>query len=333
MEGKFSSPLMPFLEQEGVVILDGALATELERRGANLRDALWSAKVLLEDPLLIRQTYYDYYMAGADVATSASYQATFDGFGRRGLGRDEAARLMRLSVELAMEARDEFWDNPNHRVGRHKPLVAASVGPYGAYLTGGAEYTGDYGLTVQELMDFHEPRLEVLASSGADLLACETVPSLAEVEALVRLLDGMPGVQAWLSCSCADGTRLCHGEPLREVVELANRCEQVVAVGVNCTAPQWVEPLLLSVRDIATKPLLAYPNRGEGWDAEAFCWVDGSGVGEFGELALRWYGAGARLIGGCCRTTPADITTMAAAFGRPPSHYAEPFAPKKSQAV
>jgi homocysteine S-methyltransferase len=273
--------------------------------------------MLLDDPVLIRQTHYDYYLAGADVATSASYQATFDGFARRGLGRAEAARLMQLSVELAMEARDAFWDEPAHRTGRQKPLVAASVGPYGAFLTGGAEYTGDYGLTLQELMDFHGPRLELLAKSGADLLACETVPSLLEIEALVALLRDLPDVHAWLSCSCKDGEHLCHGESLRDVVEFANACEQVVAVGVNCTAPQWIESLLWSVQPVAQKPLLAYPNRGEGWDPVAHCWIGGSGVEEFGELALRWYGAGARLIGGCCRTTPAHIQAMAATFGRP----------------
>ena len=229
------NPLTPFLEEQGVVILDGAMATELEARGADLHDALWSAKILLEEPSLIRQVHFDYYVAGADVATSASYQATFDGFAQRGLDADEAARLMRLSVELAMDARNEFWSEPANRVGRQKPLVAASVGPYGAYLTGGAEYTGDYGLSLQQLMDFHAPRFEVLAKSGAELLACETVPSLLEIEALVRLMPEFPDAHVWLSCSCKDGEHLCHGEALREVVELANECEQVVAVGVNCT--------------------------------------------------------------------------------------------------
>lgn len=308
------NPLTPFLREQGVSILDGALATELERRGADLHDPLWSAKALLEEPELIRQTHYDYLIAGADIVTSASYQATFAGFARRGLGAEEAARLMRLSVELAMAAREEFWDESAHRQGRQRPLVAASIGPYGAYLTGGAEYTGDYGLSLQELMDFHGPRLELLAKSGADLVACETVPSLLEVEALVHLLADYPKTSSWISCSCCDGEHICHGEQLSEVVALANACPQVVAVGVNCTAPRYVESLLLSVRELSTKPLLAYPNRGERWDAATMCWVDGSGVDSFGELALRWYAAGARLIGGCCRTTPADIAEMAHAL-------------------
>ena len=316
MEKRAENPLTPFLDAKGVVILDGAMATELEARGADLRDALWSAKVLVEEPDLIRHVHYDYFVAGADVATSASYQATFAGFARRGLDRQEAAALMRLSVELAVEAREAFWEQPENRLGRMKPLVAASVGPYGAYLANGAEYTGEYGLDLQQLMDFHGPRLDVLANCGADLLACETVPSLLEAEALVRLLRGYPHVQAWLSCSCRDGENLCHGEPLRAVVELANDCEQIVAVGVNCSAPQWIEPLLLSVRNVADKPLVVYPNRGEGWDAEAKCWIAESGVEEFSGLAQRWYAVGARLIGGCCRTTPTDIAAIAAAVGR-----------------
>jgi homocysteine S-methyltransferase len=173
---------------------------------------------------------------------------------------------------------------------------------------------------LQELIDFHGPRMEVLAQSGADLLACETVPSLLEVEALVHLLADMPDAVAWISCSCCDGEHICHGERLSEVVALTNACPQVVAVGVNCSAPHDVESLLLSVRELSNKPLLAYPNRGERWDGEAMCWVDGSGVDSFGELALRWYSAGARLIGGCCRTTPADIAEMARTLKAAPDH-------------
>src|SRR5947209_16567402 len=102
------NPITPFLEQHGVVTLDGALATELERRGADLRDPLWSAKVLIENPELIRQVHYDYFAAGADVATTASYQATIPGLMRRGLSATQAADVLRLSVRLAQQARDQF---------------------------------------------------------------------------------------------------------------------------------------------------------------------------------------------------------------------------------
>jgi homocysteine S-methyltransferase len=314
------NPFQPFIDQNGAVVLDGAMATELERRGADLNDSLWSARVLLEAPELIRQVHYDYFVAGANVATTASYQATFAGFARRGLSAAQAADLMRLSVQLAVEAREAYLQNTNlddltKRNLHLRPLVAASVGPYGAFLADGSEYRGDYGLSVEELMDFHRPRMAVLAASGADLLACETIPSLAEGEALVRLLEEFPEMPAWLSFSCCDEAHICHGERFVDAVALANRSEQVMAVGLNCTAPRFVEPLLRLAAGVTDKPLLVYPNSGERWDAASHCWVSGSGVTEFGEPARRWYAAGARLIGGCCRTTPEDIRKIAQALG------------------
>ena len=308
------NPLRPFLDRFGVVIIDGAMATELERHGADLNDALWSAKLLVEQPDLIRQVHYDYFLAGADVAITASYQATFEGFARRGFSAAEAADLMRLSVALACEARDEFWADPANRQDRMRPLVAASVGSYGAYLADGSEYRGDYGLSVEELMDFHRRRMAVLAETEADLLACETIPCRIEGEALVELLTEFAQAQAWLSFSCCDETHVCHGESFADCVQLANGSDQVVAVGVNCTPPQFVAGLLGSARVVTQKPLLAYPNSGEGWDAEAKCWVAGAGLTEFGEPAKLWHAAGGRLIGGCCRTSPDDIAAIGKAL-------------------
>jgi homocysteine S-methyltransferase len=304
----------PFLSNDGVVILDGALATELERRGANLNDALWSARMLLEDPALIRQVHYDYLAAGADVITTASYQATFAGFARRGLSYAAAADLMRLSVALAIEARDAFWATTSHRRGRLRPLVAASVGPYGAYLADGSEYRGDYGLTQAELMDFHRARMGVLVAAGADLLACETIPCRLEAEALVALLREFPETKAWLAFSCRNGEQVSDGGPFAACAALAEESDQVLAVGVNCTAPRFIEDLLAVGRSAAAKPLLCYPNSGEAWDPLNNCWIGSTGVTDFHTPAQRWYAAGARLIGGCCRTTPEDIHAMRAAL-------------------
>lgn len=303
----------PFLERAGVVMLDGGLATELERRGADLRDPLWSAKLLVENPDLIRAVHADYFHAGADVGTSASYQASFEGFAKHGIESGRAAELMRLSVRLVQEARDRFWADSTAQPGRARPLVAASVGCYGATLHDGSEYRGNYGLNVRQLMDWHRPRLEVLASSGADLLACETVPSLAEAEALTRLLDEFPDMPAWLSFSCRDEHRLCDGAPFVEAVRIAESTATVVAVGVNCTAPQFVENLLASVHDVAPVPLLAYPNSGERWNAALHRWEQAATPLDWADAARRWRAAGARLIGGCCRTTPATIRTVVAA--------------------
>lgn len=306
------NPFQPLLDQQGIVILDGALATALEARGADLRDPLWSAKVLLEAPALIRQLHDDYFIAGADVAITASYQASFPGLQARGLNAAQAADLMRLSVQLAQDAREQFLAATPPRTT--PLLVAASVGPYGAYLHDGSEYTGDYGLTIAELMAWHRPRLAVLAESGADLLACETLPSLAEAEALVQLLAEFPNTPAWLSFSCRDGEHLCHGEPFAAGVALAEASANIVAVGVNCTAPRHIESLLRHAQGITTKPLLTYPNSGERWDAAAHCWLPGTGEADFAQAAQRWYAAGARLIGGCCRTGPGEIQALQAQF-------------------
>jgi len=316
-------PLQPFLAEHGIILLDGALATELERRGANLDDPLWSAKLLLEAPDRIEQVHAEYFAAGADVAISASYQATFAGFAQRGLTETQAADLMRLSVRLAAAARDRFWTayrsaqaKTDDLAGppRLKPLVAASIGPYGAYLADGSEYRGDYGLSVHQLVDFHRPRLRVLAETvragQADLLACETIPCLTECAALVQLLAEFPNVPAWLSFSCCDGEHVCHGERLVECAALAAQSDQVVAVGVNCTPPQFVPSLLHHARSAVSKPLLAYPNSGETWLAAANAWAPDSATCDLARAAGSWIEAGARLVGGCCRTTPADIQHM-----------------------
>jgi len=309
-----NNPIDPFLHYQPWLVLDGALATELEQRGALLDDPLWSARVLLERPGLIGQVHEAYFRAGADVAITASYQASFEGFARRGLSREQSETLLRLSVRLAVEARDAFWAKAANRAGRLRPLVAASVGPYGAFLADGSEYRGDYGLSRRQLIDWHRPRLAVLADSGADLLACETIPCLREAEALVELLAEFPGTRAWLSFSCCDGEHLCHGEPFREAAALAESCLQVMAVGINCTPPEYVEALLRSAAGHTGKSRLVYPNSGEAWDAQRHCWVSGGRPVDFGALARRWYAAGARLIGGCCRTRPADTEQIRAAL-------------------
>ncbi|MBE7473705.1 MAG: homocysteine S-methyltransferase [Anaerolineae bacterium] len=306
------NPIETILQTYPAVVLDGALATELERRGCDLRDPLWSARVLLEAPDLIRQVHTDYFAAGADCAITASYQATFEGFAGRGLSRAEAEDLMRLSVRLAIEARDSFWVNPANRTGRPRPFVAASIGPYGAFLRDGSEYRGDYGLSEAELITFHRPRMAVLAAAGADMLACETIPCLVEARALARLLEEFPGISAWFSFSCRDAARISQGESLAECVALLDAHPQVAAVGVNCTAPRFVPNLVRAARAATRKPILAYPNSGETYDAATFSWHGETTCEAFSSQAQRWYENGARIIGGCCRTTPDHIRELAA---------------------
>jgi homocysteine S-methyltransferase len=305
-----SNPLSAFLAHRPWMILDGALATELERRGADLADPLWSAKCLIERPDLIRAVHLDYFKAGADVATTATYQANFEAFAGHGIAPTAAAQLMRDAVSLGQAAREEFWARPQNRAGRLRPLIAASIGPYGAMLADGSEYRGNYALSDRELEAFHRPRLRVLAESGADLLACETLPCLREAVVLARLLQEFPSAAAWISFSCRDGAHTCEGERIADCVAQLNDFPQIVALGVNCTAPQYIAHLLQQMRGRTTKPLLAYPNSGELYDAAAKGWSAISGTKPFADAAPAWYAAGARLIGGCCRTGPADIAAL-----------------------
>src|ERR1700730_17622431 len=222
-------PIDNFLAQRPVFILDGALATELERRGADLEDPLWSAKGLIERPDLIRAVHLDYFAAGADVATTATYQATFEAFARRGINGTGAAQLMRDAVALALAARDEFWAVEANRTGRLRPLVAASVGPYGAMLADGSEYRGHYAVDDTALADFHRARLRVLANAGSDLLACETLPCLREALVLARLLREFPDVRAWISFSCQDGESTCEGDDVGACAAGLHEYPQIVA--------------------------------------------------------------------------------------------------------
>jgi homocysteine S-methyltransferase len=305
------NPVETILRQQQLMILDGAMATELERAGCNLDDPLWSAKVLLEAPALIKQVHLSYFAAGADCTITASYQATFEGFARRGLSEAQAADLMRLSVKLAVEARDEFWADPANRTGRPRPIVAASVGPYGAYLADGSEYHGNYGLSEQALITFHRPRLAVLADTEADILACESIPCFVEARALAHLLTEFPKTYAWVSFTAKDEAHISHGERLADCVRWLNDYPQVVAVGVNCTAPRFIAALTKTARAETTKPIIVYPNSGEGYAAEENRWIGTPKTDDFGRQTKQWHARGASIIGGCCRTTPANIQEIA----------------------
>jgi homocysteine S-methyltransferase len=219
--------------------------------------------------------------------------------------------VLESGVELARRERDAFWKRDPAGGGRVRPLVAASIGSYGAYLADGSEYRGNYDVGVDALMDWHRPRVRIFESTGADLLAFETIPSADEAAAIVRLLAESEGPPAWISFQARDEASLADGTPVEAAVARAERCARVVAVGVNCVAPALVTPLLVRCATATRKPLVAYPNRGGVWDATSKGWVDGGEAISFDRLAREWRAAGARLIGGCCRTTPADIRVLA----------------------
>jgi homocysteine S-methyltransferase len=284
----------------GPVVLDGGLSTELEAHGHDVSSALWSARLLRDDPAAIVEAHAAFAAAGAQVATTASYQATFEGFTAAGIDRREAERLMELSVILAREVQGDGW-------------VAGSVGPYGAMLADGSEYTGAYAdeLGIAALRAFHRPRMEILAGAGADVLACETVPAAAEAGALVAEAVSV-GMPIWLSLTTVlddEGIpRTRRGESAADVYALVAGVPEVIAVGVNCTSPAAIGPTIAAA-SAAGKPIVVYPNSGESWDATDRRWTGSPGISP--DDVPAWVAAGARLVGGCCRVGPADIETLA----------------------
>jgi homocysteine S-methyltransferase len=300
----------------GTLLLDGGLATQLEAQGHDLSDRLWSARLLAEAPAAIVAAHLAYFQAGARVATTASYQATFEGFAARGVGHERAAALLARSVALASIARNRYRAERS-AAGWPQTLplyVAASIGPYGAMLADGSEYRGRYGRSVVELAAFHRDRLQVLAATDADVLAIETIPEVAEAEAFARLLEATPRARAWVAFTCRDAGHLRSGAPIEAAVAAVARSPGVGAVGVNCTAPEHIEGLVTRIRAVTAKPIVVYPNSGEGWDATTRRW-HGPETARVDAAALaRWRAAGASLIGGCCRVTPAQIAGLAAAL-------------------
>lgn len=318
----------------GPVVLDGGLATLLESHGHDLTSALWSARLLVEDPDAIEAAHREYFEAGAQVAITASYQASLPGFAAIGVDRVEAERALRRSVDLARTAaraarnpssegaaradgRDP-GDRPVIRGDRMVPghersdpppgrWVAASVGPYGAALADGSEYRGDYGLTERQLREWHRPRLEILADAGADVLAVETIPCLVEVAALAAEIERLD-MPAWFSLTCDRG-RTRAGEPAGEAFALAAQVDQVLAVGVNCVDSSQAADLVAQAVEVSGKAAVVYPNSGEEWDAVGRRWAGRSTFGP--EHAATWVASGARLVGGCCRVGPDAIRQLA----------------------
>jgi homocysteine S-methyltransferase len=290
-------------------ILDGGMATELEWRGCNIYGPLWSAQVLDTAPDVVRQVDLDYLRAGADCISTVSYQVSARGYAELGRPREDAARALRQSVEIAEAAREQYARESDRPI-----WIAASLGPYGAALHNGAEFHGQYDIGFDELVAFHAERLRVVAETNADLIALETIPSLEEARAILAALVQVPSVRGWISFTCKDEARVAHGELLADCAALLDGVEQVVAAGVNCTQPRFVAGLIGAAKAAKTKPIFVYPNSGETWDAGARRWRGQSDVAEYGALAAKWFEAGAQAVGGCCRTTPKHIQAVRAAW-------------------
>jgi homocysteine S-methyltransferase len=298
------------LDLNGLHVLDGAMATELERKGFDLDGPLWSAQVLETSPQAISAVHRDYLEAGADCLLTASYQVSAQGFEK--IGRDphvavrDAANALRSSVTIAEEARKDYQSRSPRRI-----WIAASLGSYGAMLHNGAEYHGNYHCSFEELVEFHSPRIAVMAQTNADLLAFESIPSLEEARAILLALRTHPDLPVYLSFTCRDGVHVSHGESLRTCAELLDAQPQVVGIGVNCTAPELIDSLVGELARATSKPIIVYPNSGEQWDAAHHCWHGDGQIQQFGKLAEGWKSAGAQWIGGCCRTGPEHVRAVA----------------------
>lgn len=303
------------LEKQDIIILDGALGTELERQGYDVSGRLWSAKYLLENPQIIQGLHEDYVRAGSDIITTSSYQASIPAFVEEGLSLDKAHEIFKETVFLAQAAVKNVWQvlSLDEQKQRSYPLTAGSVGPYAAYLADGSEYTGAYHLSEEEFKDFHRPRIQALLDAGCDLLALETIPNGAETEALVHLLsEEFPQVEAYLSFTAQTASAISDGTLIEEVARLAQSSPQVLAVGFNCTAPHLIAPLLEKLKQVCDKPLLAYPNSGEVYNVATNTWQDNPEqqlcLTDYSQL---WKKQGVQLFGGCCRTRPEDIRQLA----------------------
>jgi homocysteine S-methyltransferase len=302
------------LDLTGLRVLDGGLATELERAGCDLATPLWSGEVLRMHPEKVLAVHRSYLEAGADCLLTASYQVSAMGFREIGLTADDARVAIQQSVALAEKACREYThDAMNAGREPRRIWIAGSLGAYGAALHNGAEFHGRYQIGHAALVAFHAERIDAMRDTAADFLAFETIPSLAEAEAILIALARFPDVAGYISFNCRDDRHTGHGEPIEECARLLDGSHQIIAIGINCTAPRHLLPLIQKIRAVSTKRIAVYPNSGERWVAETRSWTGTSDPASFGALASAWRDAGADWIGGCCRTGPEHIRAIAEA--------------------
>ncbi|MGN1024531.1 MAG: homocysteine S-methyltransferase [Lachnospiraceae bacterium] len=305
--------LREVLNETGRMVLDGSMGTALEERGADLSTPLWTAKCLIDRPDLVEDVHLAYFRAGADCGITDSYQASIPGLLQSGYTAAEAEKVLAESVRVFKRARERWWQEEGRQKGRAYPLCLASVGPYGAYLADGSEYRGRYGISKEALADFHRGRIEILLREEPDLLLFETQPSLREVLIETDIAERAEA-DYWVSFSCLDSRHLCDGTPIREAAAaLAEDHPHLSMIGVNCTAPQFILPLMREIRRAIDLPIAVYPNSGKVYDPIHKRWSGNGSPKAFYPAALSWYRAGAAAVGGCCTTTEAHIREAARA--------------------
>lgn len=296
------------LEKQKAIILDGALGTFMQIKGYDVNDSLWSAKFLDENPDVIANIHKEYLEVGSDCIITSSYQASVEGFLKKGFSEKRAEELLRLSIKIAKRARDEFWENLENKDNRIKPLVAASIGPYGAFLADGSEYSGDYKISDDELINFHKNRLDIILDEKPDLIACETMPSFKEVKTLCELLKEYPKTSNWITFSAKNDSFTNAGDDIISSMKYLENQNHIDAIGINCTAPQYISSLIEKIKSVSNKPIVVYPNGGSKYNPITKKWEKGEvSATEFAKMAYLWYKNGASIIGGCCETEAKEI--------------------------
>jgi len=274
-------------------LLDGGLATALEDLGNTFTSELWTGELLKSAPDQIREAHAAFVKAGAEIIITSTYQVSFPGCLAKGWSHKEVVDALINSVELAREA--------------NAPKVAASIGPYGAYLADGSEYRGNYEATEEELRDFHKERLEILIACKPDFLAIETIPEIREARVLLQLLKDMNNtIPVWIAFSCKDELRLCSGESFRDAAKVSKELGADY-VGINCTSPELVTALLESAKEYG--PFVVYPNAGRTWN-EKLKRLEGATVKLSDQHIQQWSDCGATIIGGCCGIGPKEIAQV-----------------------
>lgn len=304
--------VVSIFKQNKLLITDGAAGTHLESMGCDLNDALWTAKVLKDNPEYIKQLHKDYFQAGADFGVTVSYQATIEGYMKQGYSQAQAIDLIKTSALLLLDAREEWWQTEGKAAQRLYPIAAASIGPYGAFLADGSEYRGDYTLSKQALYEFHKPRIEILWAQGLDLIAAETIPLLEEALVIAQIVQEL-GAQCWISFSARNESQISNGQAIAECVEALEAFACVAAIGVNCTAPKYIQGLVQAIQSKTQKPIVVYANLGNTYDPDTKTWcrhdtqASSSANISYQDYVRQWVNAGVKIVGGCCGTTPQEI--------------------------
>ena len=299
------------LDKNGIMVIDGSMATALEALGADTNNSLWTAAALARQPELVKQVHLDYFRAGADCGITCSYQATIPGLMAHGYSQEEAEKIIADSVRIFIEAREEWWEAEGKAAGRAYPVCLAGIGPYGAYLADGSEYRGNYGVSSEVLYDFHRRRIEILKEAGADIMLIETQPSLKEAVIAAEICEELEA-DYWVSFSCRDDHHICEGDLIKDCAKaFAEGYPHLKMIGVNCSKPDYIFMLVRILRGACDIPVGVYPNSGLVYDPETKTWSAPEGVLDFGAYALSYMKAGAAAVGGCCTTNAEHIRQVA----------------------